>query len=70
MENKNNITKGGKKSISTKPKESGFSYNYGDLFGNALQLSSKLEKELKDQGLAWRFIDAKKLSDMGGYIRS
>lgn len=38
-----------------------------ELFGNMLKLDPELESELKSKGLAWRFVDAKKLLESGGY---
>ena len=55
----------GKKPLSSKPSVS--SIAPPEEFGNALSLSPELKKELADQGLEGRFINAKQLYDFQGY---
>lgn len=56
----------GKKPLSTKKRSSLDSKN-ADAFGNKLALTAEVKKELADQGLVARFVNAKQLSEMGGY---
>ncbi len=41
--------------------------NMDDIFGNALGLDPELVESIASQGLAHRFVNAKKLIEMGGY---
>lgn len=56
--------KGGKRSLTDKVKGAS---DYNDIFGNPLTISPELKKEIKDQGLAHRFIDYKRYKEMDGY---
>lgn len=56
----------GKKPLSAKKRPTLDPRN-ADAFGNQLSLSVEIQKELADQGLVARFINAKKLQDMGGH---
>lgn len=57
---------GGKKPLSSK-KRPGLDSKNADAFGNKLSLPVEVLKELADQNLVPRFINAKQLQDMGGY---
>lgn len=41
--------------------------NLDDVFGNALGIPPEVAKEIESQGKVHRFINAKRLGDMGGY---
>jgi hypothetical protein len=57
--------KNGKKPLSEKSTSS-FGFN-PDEFGNTLSIPPDLKKELDEQGLSPRWINAKKLAEMQGY---
>src|SRR5258708_38384611 len=56
----------GKKPLSAK-KRSGLDSKNADAFGNKLALTADVKKELEEQGLVPRFVNAKQLTEMGGY---
>lgn len=58
--------KSGRKPISSKPKFNPFLSN-DDVFGNPLHIDPELQKELDEQGLVPRFVDANNIAKMGGY---
>lgn len=60
------MNKNGRQPISKRPRRNSF-VAADDVFGNPLTLDDNLKKELADQGLAYRFVDAKRLYEMGGY---
>lgn len=65
-EMKNTLLKEGKKPISQKRKPVE-TIAHDDVFASALSLDPELTKELEDKGLVPRFVDAKRMSEMGGY---
>lgn len=60
-----NQIKNGRKPLSSKPAQTQVFEE--DIFGNALAMDPALKVELQEQGLEWRFVDRKQLTDMGGY---
>lgn len=58
---------GGKRPISQKNQAFSKPIREDELFGNMLKLDPETQAELEAQGLAWRFVDAKKLMESGGY---
>jgi hypothetical protein len=67
---KNTLMKDGKKPISQKRKAMDLLADTilaDDVFSSALSLDPEISRELEDKGLVPRFVDAKKLSEMGGY---
>ena len=57
----------GKKPISEKPVANTSQYPVIDPFGDRMRLDPALIKEITDQGLEYRFLDAKDLQESGGY---
>jgi hypothetical protein len=57
----------GKKPLSEKPQPKQGRVVTDDLFGNAFHLSDEIKKELKDQGLEARFVNAKTIYENQGY---
>lgn len=60
------MNKNGRQPIAKRAKRNPFVMT-DDVFGNPLALDEELKKELQDQKLSYRFVDAKKLYEMGGY---
>lgn len=67
MEVKNTLIKDGKKPLSTKRKMPSEPIAVDDVFSSALSLDPELLKELEAKGLTPRFVDAKRMMEMGGY---
>lgn len=66
MEPKKTLFKEGKKPISSK-RQVAEMIHQDDVFASALSLDPDLKKELDEQGLVPRFVDAKRMMEMGGY---
>lgn len=63
---KNTYTKEGRKPISTR-KRPAETISYDDVFSSALSIDPELQAELDKKGLVPRFVDAKRMAEMGGY---
>jgi hypothetical protein len=65
METKTTM-KEGRRPLATKKKLPD-AISYDDVFSSALSLDPELSKELDEKGLVPRFVDAKRMMEMGGY---
>lgn len=66
IKEKNTVLRDGKKPISSKRKPVE-TVLFDDVFASALSLDAELASELEQKGLVPRFVDAKRMSEMGGY---